>query len=469
MPEQNSSLIQRALSPMLARLGFVEKSKAIATQAQNGFLPSAGFTDYTATKLGMAKPTKVSFDYLRKIAQYDAIIGICIRSVKKSVSQSGWRIVPREGYAKNEKQIKEARNLFTFVNSSGENLRLLLDRIVDDLLTLDAAVVEKVYNAKGQLIELNSVDGATIRPRFDEYGDYDKEFAFAQVIGNKTVAEFARSEIIYMMQNPQNDIKKYGYGMSPIESILLMVQASLNADLHNASIFSEDNIPPGILDLGDMTEAEAKKFIREWNATVIGNTNRMKFVYGATQGQRFVPLKTSNKDMQYVEYVDWLSRLKVSTFGLSSMDINIMQDVNRATAEVQASLSQSKGVRTVKRLIEDYFNREILLASEYDEVEFKFDDYVTVEERKKQAEVDKIYVEAGIQSGREVAEREGFSTEHIDEMEAFNEDEAAAGMGTDPTNDGKIDGANDDNANANSPTKSVEKERKNTKHWQPLY
>ena len=36
---------------------------------------------------------------------------------------------------------------------------------------LDAGVIEKVFNLKGELTDLNSVDGATIRPKYDVHGN----------------------------------------------------------------------------------------------------------------------------------------------------------------------------------------------------------------------------------------------------------------------------------------------------------
>lgn len=163
-----------------------------------------------------------------------------------------------------------------------------------------------------------------------------------QFINTKPVAQFKQNELVYMMANPQNDIALFGYGLSPIESIILQVQASLEADLYNIKHFSKDNIPPGMIDLGAISNEDAEEFIAIWNATVVGNTHGMKFVWGGSDSKKYTPFNTSNKDMQYTEYIDWLSRIKLATYGLSGIDANIFQDVNRATAEVQAQISNSR-------------------------------------------------------------------------------------------------------------------------------
>jgi len=328
--------------------------------------------------------------------------------------------------------------------------------------------MEKVFNAKDELVELNSVDAATIRPCYNIFGELDPERAYVQVINEKVVAEFKNSELIYMMQNPQNDIYSFGYGQSPIEKILLTVQASLNADLHNAEVFSQDNVPPGLLDLGDMSQEEATQFIAIWNATVVNDTHKMKFVWGSDKDKKYIPFKGANKDMQYMEYIDWLSRIKLAAFGLTSIDANITQDVNRATAKTQESITKSRGIKSAKALIEEYFNREIILPLGFTDVEFKFVEATTLEEKRQQAEIDKIYIEAGVYTPKDVAKRDGLETSEeelllIDGLGSPNpEDNDRADQ--QESDDTLVD---DDSLNPDNQTgKSV---KKKGKYFRPLY
>jgi phage portal protein BeeE len=427
-------------------------------------LDSGLFSGYYGSSLnikenGLPKPGKISFNHLRKISKYDPLIRICVNVIKKEVSQSEWDVISRKSYNAKQEHIDWAYALFDRVNKNGENLRELLDRVLEDMLILDAGVIEKVYNAKGELMELNSVDGATIRPVVNEYGELDENRAYVQIIRDKTVAEFKPSEIIYMMQNPQNDIEMFGYGMSPIESILLTVQASLNAEMYNAKVFSEDNIPPGILDLGGMNEDEAQNFIALWNATVIGQTHKMKFVYGNDSAKKYTPFVQNNKDMQFVEYIDWLSRIKLAAFGLTTLDANITQDVNRATAETQLEITNSRGVRTVKRLIEEYIDREIFMPMGFDDIQFKFEPIPSIRDKKAQAEVDEIYINTGVYTPTDVAKREGFDVSAVEEVIANEFD-----YGASPN-------PNDNEMPAMPVEEDVVERRSNTrqKYFRPLY
>jgi hypothetical protein len=50
----------------------------------------------------------------------------------------------------------------------------------------------------------------------------------------------------------------------------------------------------------------------------------MKFIWG--DSTKYTAFKQNNKDMQYAEYLDWLSRIKLAAFGLTPIDANIAED-----------------------------------------------------------------------------------------------------------------------------------------------
>jgi len=397
-----------------------EVSKAEEKQsislAPMGLGPMAILNPEEELKKGLKKQG-ISFKQLRDISKADAIIRICINSIRKSVSQSPWKIVCKSGKG-DPKILEQWDKFFSHVNSNGENVRGLLDKVLEDVLALDAGVIEKVYNWKGELMELAAVDGATIRPVYNIYGQLNPSEGYVQYLGNKKVASFKPNEIMYIMQNPQNDVERFGYGMSPIESIILAVISSLNADLWNSKAFSTDNIPPGMIDLGDMGSAEARKFIDHWDTATQTNNRKLRFIWGGKDvSKRYIPFIQNHKDMQFTEYTDWLARLKLATYGLTGMDANITQDVNRATAYVQQTISESRGVDSMKQLIEEYFYREVFMSSGFEDYMFKFEDTVNLDQKKKQADVDKIYIDAGVLTPEQVANREGFDVSDMDSGE----------------------------------------------------
>jgi hypothetical protein len=268
--------------------------------------------------------------------------------------------------------------------------------------------LELIPNSLGEVVALNSVDALTINPNMNERGEFGN-IAYYQVIDEKVVASFSKDEIIYMMANPQNDVNKFGFGLSNIESILLTVQSSLNADVYNAMMFNEDNVPPGILHLGNVMEDEAESIKELWNAETIGKTQQMRFTFGPEKIQYF-PFKNSNKEMQYIELVNWLTRLKLAVYGLSPMDANITQDVNKSTAQIQKSISNSRGVRNMKHLIEESFLKGIFDKRGWDTIKLEFDKTSDINDQLIQAKVDEIYtVKTGIKTENEIRDRMGLS------------------------------------------------------------
>ena len=368
-------------------------------------------------KYGLKKPGRVTFKILRQIASRDAIIRICVQVIKKAVSQCERDIAvkkhaPWDHKKDYEKERLEVFELFDNMNLNGENLRVILDRLLEDLLVLDAGVCEVIRSMDWKkIVALNVIDWSTIRPVYNAYWELGSP-AYFQLLNEAKVGEFEKEDIVYMMSNPQNDVDLFWYGMSNIESIMLQVQAALEADMFNIKKFTKDNIPPGILDLWDMTQDQAEEFIATWNATVIGNPHSMKFVWGSSQDKKFIPFQGTNKDMQYVEYINWLSKLKLAAYGLSGMDANILQDMNRWTWEVMAEISSSRGVNSTKRLVEEYFTRNIIRAMDKDNdkykwLEFKFQTVTALDWKLKQAQTDDLYVGMGALTVDEIRARDG--------------------------------------------------------------
>lgn len=379
----------------------------------------------TNVKDWLKKPSIISFAVLRRIAATDAIIRICINVIKKTVSQSKWQIKVKDRYKKDKNsesayaaEIEEVYELFENMNENDENMRILLDRIIEDILTLDAWAIEIIRsNDWSKVLQLNSVDSSTIRPMVDNYWNSPWDIAYKQFVWDKEVAAFSRDELIYIMANPQNSLAWYGYGLSPIESIMLQVQASMEAEMYNMKTFSSNNVPAWLIDLWDVSDEEAEWVMATWNATVIWNTEAMKFMWWSWADRKYTPFQKSNKDMQFSQYIEWLSRIKLATYWLTAQDANIDVDLNRSTAEVHASMSNARWVKSMKRLIEEYFTRGIIRkmwdSEWFKKIEFAFIDVDTLWDMKIRAETDEINIASWIYAAQYVQERDWYPIEVI--------------------------------------------------------
>jgi hypothetical protein len=93
-------------------------------------------------KNGLRKPSNVSFEVIRQLAKHDPVVRVCVNVIKKAISQSKWHIAvhknaPKGKYGYKKEQI-DMVEFFEFSDMNGDNLRMLLDRVLEDLLVLDA-------------------------------------------------------------------------------------------------------------------------------------------------------------------------------------------------------------------------------------------------------------------------------------------------------------------------------------------
>jgi hypothetical protein len=344
---------------------------------------------------GLTKPGRISFDILRRASYSVHVARICINVLKEKVTKTEWIIKPIDPMAETDSEkVKEVTEFFKHPNKSNETFRTLLDKICEDLLTLDAISVEKTRYPDGKLAELHYVDPATIRPVFDEYGNQDIEIPLRTVDGSKTlpvsylqvmnnslyggpesgdiIAAWPKKDFIYACMHPQGAMDKFGYGMSPLESVLSVVANILNADNYNGTYFEEGSTPPMLLQLMTNMGVQDLEAMKEYLYSELQGSFHRPAIVAGEQKVEVTNLKgNTNRDMEFMNYMGFMARLMAAAYGLSGQDIGLIDDVNRATAEVQKDLSATKGYSSVLHLIKEVFNQEIIWKDfGYSDLEF---------------------------------------------------------------------------------------------------
>lgn len=388
-PEEVFQKVQRGLNPQAVRSFAFENDK----QRMNQYL----------TK-GLVKPGRISFDVLRRASQAVHIARICINTLKEKITKTPWVIQPidqieREKQMKGSSQderIKDLTDFFKNPNTNSETFRTLLDKILEDLLVLDAVAIEKTRFPDGKLAELHYVDATTIRPVYDEHGNQDVPLPLATVNGTEVlpvsylqifdnsqyggpesgeiVAAWDKEDMMYFNMHPQGAMESFGYGLSPLEAVLSVVSNILNADMYNGSYFQEGAFPPIIIQLvGQMDQRELETAKEYLYSELQGNFHRPAIMAGKAPAEILNLKAGTNRDMEFMEYIKFMSRLLAAAYGLSAQDINITEDLNRATSEVQKSLSEAKGYGSILHLLKEVFNQQIVWGDfGYDDLEFEW-------------------------------------------------------------------------------------------------
>lgn len=347
-------------------------------------------------KKGLSKPGRISFETLRRAVASVHVARICVNVLKEKVTKTKWVIQPIDPLSKvDPARIKRVTDFFKYPNQDDETFRSFLDKSLEDLLVLDSVAWEKTRYPDGSLAELHYVDAGTIRPVYDEHGNQDiliplinregemheLPVSYVQVVDSnmyggpesgEIAAAWPKRDFVYFNMHPQGGMNNFGYGLSPIESVIGVVANLLSADNFNSSYFEEGSFPPILLQLMSTISQRELESLREYMYSELqGRFHRPAIVAGEGE-MKAVPLRdVSQRDMQFMQYMEFMARLLAAAYGLSGQDIGLTDDLNRATAEVQKDLSDAKGYGSILGLLKDIFNQKIIWKDfGYEDIEF---------------------------------------------------------------------------------------------------
>jgi len=348
---------------------------------------------------GLTKPGAVSFSILRRAANAVHVARICINVLKEKISKTKWGVQPIDPQAhinELEQQIDIVEHLLKYPNRNGETWRTLLDKVLEDLLSLDWTGIEKTrYVDTDELAELFYVDAETIRPVYDEWGNMDVLLAihnakdedvvlpvsYVQVIDSnqyggresgEVVAYWPKKDFINFSVHPQGAMNSYGFGLSPLEAVIGVVANILNADNFNGTYFEDGAFPPAIIHLqSNMGERELEAARSYMYSEINGRYHRPMIVAGEGKVEVSNLKDLTQRDMQFMDYMNFMATLLAAAYGLSKQDIGLTEGLDRAIAETEKDLSQAKGYGSILALLKDEINKQIIWDDfGFDQLEF---------------------------------------------------------------------------------------------------
>lgn len=274
---------------------------------------------------------------------------------RDQLASSEWDIVAYDPAQKiDEGMANEIRELFTQPNPLVQSWRAFIGPIAEDLLVLDAGVVEKERTLGGDLIALYPVDGAKVMVSTIWDGDPDESRYFYRPTPTSEIA-FKNEDMIYMIMNPATNRV---VGLSPLETLKMSIDAELTGSQFNARTVN-NAAPDGIMDLGEGTRGEhVEKFKSYWAAEVAGR-GALAFI-GGTKGAKFIDFHKSATDMQYMEWLTYLTKKIAAVYGMDPLDFGLGADINKATAQVKDQQTEDRGFRPLLANVQDYNTREVV-------------------------------------------------------------------------------------------------------------
>jgi len=301
------------------------------------------------------RASKSSAALFRNWAEHSEWIRAAINIRKTQVSSAEWDIVPFDSTLEYNKPLqKELRALFNQPSLMVESFRSWIEPIMEDVLVLDAGVIEKERTLDGSLAFLHAVDGGLIKVSTIWDGDPDENRYWFCPTPTYEVP-FKNRDMVYIMANPRT----YSVmGLSPLETLKLTIDAELNGSQYNTRQVT-NAAPDGMLDLGETARPEQVEGFKSYWLSEVAGKGAMAFI-GGSKGAKFVPFRGSNRDMQYQEWLVYLVRKVAAVYGLSPQDLGLTMDVNRANAETQADMTEDRGLRPLLALGQDFMTREIV-------------------------------------------------------------------------------------------------------------
>jgi len=275
-------------------------------------------------------------------------------------------------YKKRESDIKKIKKMLSkpdpyFTNTNTWNN--LVAKMLWDLLLLDRGVVVKIRDLEGNIVGLMPVDGASIRPFIYEYGFVSNDRAYVQVSRNASQNFLDKNDVIVFMMNPVTDMRFFGYGISPMETLYRVVLSDIYIDKGNIDYYRKGGTVPEIIlnlepvpskegVLNQISQSQLEDIQRNIQAIMTGDFTQVPIISGAKVN--VTDLKGKRRDMQFKELAEYIIRKICAVFQVSSQEVNLLEGFKSSDGEVQAELTRSKGLHTLMIAISEFMTYEVL-------------------------------------------------------------------------------------------------------------
>lgn len=372
-------------------------------EPKSAIIDPTNILNYVGTR---AKPSAISFAILRHMANIPAISAIILTRLNQVArfarrpsyeGDVGFRIVLKDKDAKmSEAQRKRAFEIENFFLKTGtvdnkkrkDNFNQFLRKVVRDSLALDAMVWENVPNYKAGLSEIWAVDAGTIeivaQSPIGEGGDlpvYEPmtkagmkvrgDIAYVQRVNGIITAEYTEDELAYGIRNPRTDLDYALFGMSELETLIEIVTGIVNSIRYNTGYFNHSNLPQGVMEIvGKYKDKHLEAFKRQWTLLTSGAVGKWKVPVLAIeegQGFKFTPFKTSNRDMEFNEFLEFLFNIACAVYQIDPNEVGFKSWTSTQSGlsqsdntEVKMEQSKDKGFVPLMNFLSDTFNSEII-------------------------------------------------------------------------------------------------------------
>jgi hypothetical protein len=349
---------------------------------------------------------RVSFETLTGLVESYDIAQLAIWHRIDSIRSLDWKLVAREGY---EGDVSDAVGTGMAALRRPDRINSFetwLGKWLYDILAYDAGCLYRLRNRAGRCVGLAPVDGRTIAPLLDYWGNSPtatspggpEPEAYVQYINGLPWNWLTRSDLIY---EPFRSVTNSPYGRAPLESIILNANTDLRFQVYFLQRFTEGNLPAAFASSPDTWSPEQiEQFQNYWDSFMYSDQSRKHQIRWMPGGSK---IAWSNEKDFSDQFSMFMLRKSLAAYHVVPSDMGFTEDVNRSSGESQADVQHRIGdlplIRYVHRVVSNFLQEDLTLP-----VAFAFDLGEEQDDRLNQAQSDDIYIKNGTVSASYIAE-----------------------------------------------------------------
>lgn len=307
-----------------------------------------------------------------------------------------------------------------------DSLQEFVSKIMSDSLTLDQLAFEIVRNRMWELQKFRAVDASLIRfldsvdPRqregFEQYrfkGHLPRYcMVWEEMILHNPITKepilYYPWELGFGIRNKTSDVRRNGYGVSELETLVNIITWILWGFSYNANFFSQGSQPKGFINIKNpnISNSTLQEFRQAWTQTMAGvyNSHRTPVINGIDL--EWVDLqKLSNRDMEFNEWIKFLIIMTCSVYRIDPSELGFnfkesQQIFGQDGQRERLKHSREKGLKPLLIFLQGVITKYIV--SELDEnYEFAFTG-IEVEDEEAQVKLDSEKLSSGMVSMQDI-------------------------------------------------------------------
>jgi len=378
-----TKILKTAFSPIIND-EVDTKLKKIKEDIVNTELNKMSFNQDIANLSGVGKisaklfPKGVNFETLRQFSIYYPILRACVNYRKRQITGLSWDITPievsvDEPQKKSDKEnVKKVKDILKYpVGDKTVTFKNFVDKIIEDLIVLDATAIYRRQKRVGGIYGYLPVDAATIELMVHTDGTTPTppELAYQQKVNGKVVAEMTTDDLIYRVMNPRTNTP---YGLSLVETLIIVVTTALKVSSFNLSYLTEGNVPEGFIELPKdiaSNQDQLALWQKAWDAMLSGDPRYQRKIKFLPEGMKWNPIRKP-EDFQFERFEKWLLQQTCSVMEVAPQAIGFQFDRGKGATESEIDVGEAKGMYPLASLLKEIFDQMIQEDMGYTGLEF---------------------------------------------------------------------------------------------------